>query len=97
MTTNSEGGITMADHKEKLDQMMKRLETERDELKVKLGLAKLEAREEWQELEKKMDTLRGRMKVLGGEAKEASGDVGAALDTLGGEIKDGFERLRKLI
>jgi SMC interacting uncharacterized protein involved in chromosome segregation len=87
----------MADHKEKLDQMMKRLETERDELKVKLGLAKLEAREEWQELEKKMDTLRGRIKVLGGEAKEASGDVGAALDTLGGEIKDGFERLRKLI
>ena len=33
----------MADHREKLDQMMKRLEVERDELKVKLGLAKLEA------------------------------------------------------
>jgi SMC interacting uncharacterized protein involved in chromosome segregation len=87
----------MSDRREKLEQMMKRLETERDELRVQLGLAKLEARDEWQELEKKMDALRGRMKVLGSEAKEASGDVGAALDTLGDEIKDGFDRLRKLV
>lgn len=87
----------MPDTREKLEQMMKRLETERDELKLKLGLAKLEAREEWQDLEKKMDSLRGRMKVLGSEAKEASGDVGAALDTLGDEIRDGFARLRKLM
>jgi SMC interacting uncharacterized protein involved in chromosome segregation len=88
---------TMNDHREKLEQMMRRLETERDELKMKLGLAKLEARDEWQELEKKMDSLRGRVKVVGGEAKEASGDVGAALDTLGDEIREGFARIRKLI
>jgi hypothetical protein len=44
-----------------------------------------------------MDSLRGRVKVVGGEAKEASGDVGAALDTLGDEIREGFARIRKLI
>lgn len=87
----------MSDHRARLDEMMQKLETERDELKVKLGLAKLEAREEWQDLEKKMDALRGRMKVLGTEAKEASGEVGAAAGSLAEEIKEGFARLRKLM
>ena len=87
----------MSDHRAKLEEMMKKLETERDELKVKLGLAKLEARDEWQELEKKMDALRGRMKVLGGEAKEATGEVGTAAGALADEIKDGFARLRNLM
>lgn len=87
----------MADARERLKGLMQQLETERDELKLKLGLAKLEAREEWQELEGKMDTLRGRLKVVGGEAKEAGGDVAAAADVLVGEIKDGFSKIRKLI
>ena len=87
----------MSDHRARLEEMMKKLEAERDELKVKLGLAKLEAREEWRDLEKKMDSLRGRLKVLGSEAKEASGDVGAAAGTLAEEIKEGFARLRKLM
>ena len=83
--------------KERLQQIMQQLEQERDELKVKFGLAKLEARDEWQQLEKKMEGLRGRMKVVGEEAKDASGDVGAALDTVAEEIKEGFARLKKLI
>jgi len=76
--------------------LLERLEKERDELKVKLGLAKLEAREEWQELEEKLQKLRGRLKVLGGEAKDASGDVGAAFDLVAEEIKEGFGRIKKL-
>ncbi|MDH3270415.1 MAG: hypothetical protein OEN56_03740 [Gemmatimonadota bacterium] len=87
----------MATNKEKLQDILQRLEQERDELKVKVGLAKLEAREEWEELEKKMEGLRGRMKVVGDEAKEASGDVGAAFDVVAEEIKDGFNRLRNLL
>lgn len=87
----------MTDRTERLQKLLSQLEQERDELKVKLGLAKLEAREEWQELEKKMETLRGRMKVLSEEAKEASGDVGAAFDVVADEIKEGFDRLRKLM
>lgn len=87
----------MADANARLQTLLQQLETERDELKLKLGLAKLEARDEWHALEAKMDALRGRMKVIGGEAKEASGDVGAAMDVLAGEIKEGFSKIRKLI
>lgn len=87
----------MDQSKEKLQKLLTQLEQERDELKVKVGLAKLEAREEWQEIEKKIEGLQGRLKVLGEEAREASGDVGAAVDVLADEIKDGFARLRSLL
>jgi len=87
----------MDDARERLKDLLQRLETERDELQLKLGLAKLEARDEWKELEGKMDSLRGRLKVIGGEAKEAGGDVAAAADVLAGEIKEGFSKIRKLI
>lgn len=85
------------DEKKRLRKLIDQLEQERDELKVKLGLAKLEAREEWQELERKLEGLKGRMKVLSDEAKEASEDVGAAVDVVAEEIKEGFNRLRKLM
>ena len=87
----------MDEAKAKIKSLLSQLETERDELKLKLGLAKLEARDEWQELEGKMDSLRGRLKVVGEGAKEAGGDVAAAADVLAGEIKDGFAKIRKLI
>ncbi len=87
----------MSDEKSKLQSLLQRLETERDELKLKVGLAKLEAREEWQEVEAKMERLRGRMKRLRDEAEDATDDVGDALEQVGKEIRDGFNRIRKLL
>lgn len=81
----------------KLDGMLRKLETERDELRVKLNLAKMDAKDEWDDVEKKMEALKGRMKVVSEEAKEASGDVGAAIDVLADEVKEGFSRLRKML
>ena len=86
----------MSDRKEQLKSLLERVEQERDELKMKFGLAKLEAREEWQELQGKVERLRGRLKVLGEEADDAGEDVGTALEMLGEEIREGFDRIRKL-
>jgi chromosome segregation ATPase len=87
----------MSEQEDKLKQVLKRLEKERDELKLQAGLAKLEARDDWDEIEKKLEGLRGRLKVVGEEAYEASGDVGAALDVVADEIKAGFERIKKMM
>lgn len=87
----------MPESNEKLQRLLQQLETERDELRLKLGLAKLEARDEWQEVEKKMESLRGRLRVAGGEAREASGEVASAARSLADEIKEGFARVRKLL
>lgn len=86
----------MTDEQSKLQNLLQRLEQERDEMKVKIGLAKLEVREEWQEVEAKLEGLRGRMKRLKDEAEDATEDVGDALELVGDEIRDGFNRIRKL-
>jgi len=87
----------MSEQTQKLKALMERLEKERDELKLQIGLAKLEARDEWEEMEGKMDALRGRMRVLGNEAKEASGEVAAAAGALADELKEGFARIRRMM
>jgi predicted nucleic acid-binding Zn-ribbon protein len=87
----------MTERDDRLQSLLARLEQERDELKLKIGLAKLESREEWTDLEGKLDRLRGRMKVVQEEAGESSGDVGAALEVLGEEIKAAFDRIRKVL
>ena len=86
----------MSERQDRLRSLLQRLEQERDELKMKAGLARLEAKEEWEELEGKMDRLRGRMKRIKDEAEDASEDIGEALEMLGDEIKEGFARIRKL-
>lgn len=87
----------MSDRDEKLRRLLERLEQERDELRMKLGLAKLEAREEWTELEAKIQGLRGRLKTFREEAGETTSDVGAAFDMVADEVKEGLARLRRLL
>lgn len=85
------------EQKSRLQSLLTKLEEEGDELKLKLGLAKLEAREDWGDIQKKLERLRGRMKVVQEEAGESGGDVGAALEVLGEEIKTAFDRIRKAL
>ena len=80
---------------EDIEEMVEKLKQERDELGVKLHLAKMEASEEWQELERKWSKLEGKVKQLGGAAAESTGDVYAAAQLLGQEIKAGFKRIAK--
>ncbi|NIR79399.1 MAG: hypothetical protein GWO00_13825, partial [Gemmatimonadetes bacterium] len=47
--------------KEKLAEVVERLRRERDELRVKVRLGTMEARDEWQELEEKWKSLESRV------------------------------------
>jgi hypothetical protein len=75
------------------------LERQRDELKLKLHLAKADARDEWARLrlDEKIATLRQRADAAGGEAKDAMKDIGIAADRLADEIREGLERVRKTL
>lgn len=83
----------MSDHKKAIDEMINELKQERDELRLKLGLAKLEAKDEWVKLEEKMLKLEARARELGGVTAEASQDIGTAAKLLGEEIRDGFRKI----
>ena len=80
---------------ETIEKIIDEVKQERDEVKVKLHLAKLDASDEWSELENKLEKLENKAKELGGVTLEASQDVGAAAKLLGEEILNGFKSIGK--
>jgi len=77
-----------------LDRLVEEVRRQRDELRVKIHLAKADARDEWQELEKKWEQFSARAGAVGGEAEEAAKDVLSAAKGVVEEIKRGYERIR---
>lgn len=84
----------MNDRGEKIDTMLRRLRTERDELRVRAHLAKAEMKEEMEKLEDKWEDLETRAKAAREEAGDASKDVGSALELLGDELSRAYRRIR---
>jgi seryl-tRNA synthetase len=85
----------MTEWREKWQQALTDLERERDELKLKIHLAKAEGRDELERLDQKFSELRFRSQAAGVEAKEAMEDVGGAAKNLIAEIRAGLDRVRK--
>lgn len=83
----------MSDIKKSINEMVEELKKERDELRVKLHLAKMEAGDEWKKLDVQLVKLEGKAKELGGATAEASKDIGAAAKLLGKEIMDGLKKI----
>jgi len=73
------------------------LKTERDELALRMHLARREVRDEFAKLERTWDHFRGRAEVIGHEMGDAAEDVGAALRLVATEIRRGYERVRRLV
>ncbi len=74
--------------------LIQRLRTERDQLRVRMHLARAELKDEWQDTEKKWERLEQRLSEAGAEAKAASHDVGAAAGNLADEIAHAYRRIR---
>ena len=85
----------MYDFKKRTEEILEELRTERDELRVRLHLAKLESSEEWQKLEHQMAKLESKAREIGGATAEASEDMGAAAKLLAEEIRDGFKKIAR--
>jgi hypothetical protein len=79
----------------RINELVDNLRRERDELKVKVHLAKMEASDEWQELEAKLEKFELNAKEAGTAAAHASKDIGSAVELLGEEIKKGFVSIAK--
>ena len=87
----------MTDWRTKWQQALVDLERERDELKLKIHLAKADSRDELDKLDQKLATFRQRAQAAGSEAKDSMGDIGEAAKSLVAEVKAGFERVRKTL
>jgi len=81
--------------KVELEKFRDGLEQQRDELLVQAGLAKLEARDEWQRTEKKLTEFKTRVEALGHEALDAGDEVWTSVKVLGEEVKMAYEKIRE--
>ena len=86
----------MTDEISKFEAMKATIEPLRDEIKLKAHLGKAEARDELEKLDKKWDDFVEESKPITDEAGKTAGNIGAALGLAAAELKEGYERIRKL-
>ncbi len=79
-----------------IDEIIEELKQKRDEIRVQINLASKEVKDEWEELEEKMEEFSGKAKQFADDAelKKTGAGIGEALGQLGGELKQGYDRIR---
>ena len=77
------------------EELVETLTEQRDELKVQMHLASMDARDEWEELEKKWEHLRSKGKQIKAQVDVSAQDIGSAISLLGEEIKHGYNNIKK--
>jgi len=78
-------------------QIIDKLKTERDELKVRMHLARAEVREEWDKVEGRWHELEHKARQLGAAASTSSKDIGVAMHLLGDEVTHAYQRIRRTL
>jgi hypothetical protein len=78
----------------RIDKALADLQPEIDELRVKLHLAKADAKDEFARFEQKVAAWRARTDEAGDDAGDILEEKAKAIAA---ELKDGFERLRRLM
>ena len=87
----------MADAKQTLADLVKSLKQERDELKVKMHLAGMDAKNEYDRLSEKYDELNRQLEPIKDAVEESAEGIFAALGLAADELKVGFRRVRDAI
>lgn len=89
----------MQQDKNALQELVDSLKQQRDELRVQMHLAQLEAREEleeeWKELEKKWTEIKPKLDAVRDDTIESSKNIFSALKLITEEIESGYKRIRK--
>jgi hypothetical protein len=77
------------------DTLLEKLKSERDELKLKLHLSSMEAKEEFEEADKHWDTLKNKAAEIADDSKETSEEFIAKAKIVGEELKEAYSRISK--
>lgn len=87
----------MTERRFDLDAIVEDLKRLRDEVRVKLHLAKADARDEYERLEHEWEHVRAKLGVIGEEAGKTATEVGSALRVAVDELRQGYQRMRELL
>jgi len=80
-----------------LEDAIRKLKQDREELKLKMHLASMDAKDEYDRLSRRIDELTDQLDPLKGAVGETADNVWTALGMVADELKHGFHRVRKAI
>ncbi len=81
--------------KEEFNHLLDKLKTERDAINLKLHLASMEVKKEFEEAEPKWDQLKSKGTEIVDDSKEISEEVLAKAKIVGEELKETYQRIAK--
>ena len=85
----------MSEQRNALDEVISKLKQERDELKLQMHLASMDAKDEYERVSGKVDELTDQYDPVKDAVEESADNVFSALGLVADELKAGFERVRK--
>ncbi len=80
-----------------METFVQKVAQQRDELLLKMHLAKAEAKDEWAVAEKKWEQMKAKTPALARESGESVKDVGAAVKLVGEELLHSYDRIKKIL
>jgi hypothetical protein len=87
----------MSDKSSALDEVIRKLKQERDELALQIHLAGMEAKDDYDRISGKVDELTDQFEPVKDAMEESAENVLAALGLAAEELKVGFKKVRKAI
>lgn len=81
--------------KEEFTRMLEKLKTERDELKLKLHLASMEGKEEFEEAEKKWQHLKVKAADMNENLAKTTSELMSSTKIIGEELQQTYQRIAK--
>jgi len=81
--------------KEDFDNLLSKLNTEREEINLKLHLASMEARDEFEQAEKQWQQIKAKASEIADESVETSEEFIAKAKIIGEELKETYQRISK--
>lgn len=91
------GDPAMSEMRSTLSEMIGKLKQERDELQLKMHLASMDAKDEYNRISEKVDQLTAQYEPLTDAAQETADNVFSALGLAADELKIGYQRVRQAI
>lgn len=98
--THTIAGIDMSTKdtlKENYTSVIESLKKERDELNLKMHLAAMEVRDEWDSVEEKWQHFQSKGHQLSQATGESAHELGEAFSILGDELKETYRRLKNSV
>lgn len=87
----------MSEMRSTVSDMIGKLKQERDELKLKMHLASMDAKDEYDRISNKVDQLTAQYEPMTDAAQETAENVFSALGLVADELKIGYQRVRQAI